>query len=301
MAEASPTYFDPRKVASLKGLHLRARHIAEGYVAGLHRSPYRGFSIEFSEHREYVPGDDLRHLDWKVFGRTDKYYLKQYEDETNLVCYLVLDTSESMDYRGPSTPMAKRDYARCLAGSLAWLVLNQQDSVGLATYGETIETMLRPSNSAGQLDNIFRRLDETDRSSGTATGRALNELAYRLSKRGVVIIISDLLDDPTAILSGLRHLRHRRHDVILFHLMDPAERTFPFRRPTLFRGMEKMPQILLDGQILRAGYLKQLRLHEETLQEGCRTMEVDYISVDTAMPFDTVLNQYLSSRMARMR
>lgn len=179
---ASPRFFDPRTLARLKGLPLRARHIVEGYVAGLHRSPYRGFSIEFAEHREYAPGDDLRYVDWKVFGRTDKYYLKQFEDETNLLCYLLLDTSQSMTYRGPHAALSKLEYGQCLAAALAWLVLHQQDAVGLATFDEQVRTVVRPSGSPGHWSHLLEALEQVRPAPKTSLGKVFPELAARLTR-----------------------------------------------------------------------------------------------------------------------
>src|SRR5262245_13534903 len=210
--QVSQTTIEPRTLAKLKGLRLRARHIVEGYVAGLHRSPYHGFSIEFAEHREYAPGDDLRYVDWKVFGRTDKFYLKQYEDETNLIVYLVLDISESMTYQGPDAALSKLEYAQCLAASIAWLVLQQQDAVGLVTFDDQIRSTIRPSGNASHLKELLQAMETTPTTVKTKTGPVFHELAERWTKRGVVIILSDLFDNVATMLAGLKHFRHRRHD-----------------------------------------------------------------------------------------
>ena len=194
--EKSPKYLDPRTLARLQGLELRARSIVEGYVAGLHRSPFHGFSIEFAEHREYVPGDDLRYVDWKVFGKTDKVYLKQYEQETNLVAYLLLDTSESMHYQSDPLGLSKLEYAKCIAASLAYLVLRQQDSVGLATFDHEIRALVRPSGNPTQLKQILHVMEDSSAEKKTATGRIFHDLAERLSMRGIVLVLSDLFDDP---------------------------------------------------------------------------------------------------------
>ena len=204
---------DPRTLAKIKGLHLRARHIVEGYVAGLHRSPFHGFSIEFAEHREYAPGDDLRYVDWKVFGRTDKFYVKQYDDETNLICQLVLDVSESMSYRGPQAALSKFEYAQCLAAALAWLVLQQQDAVGLVTFDQQVRARVRPSSNPSHLQQVLQVLDTATLESKTKAGAIFHELAEWMNKRSVVIVLSDLFDDVDTLMAGLEHFRHRRHDV----------------------------------------------------------------------------------------
>jgi uncharacterized protein (DUF58 family) len=292
---------DPRTLAKLKGLQLRARHIVEGYVSGLHRSPYHGFSIEFAEHREYAPGDDLRYVDWKVFGRTDKFYLKQYEDETNLICYLVLDVSESMQYQGPDSAMSKFEYAQCLAASLAWLVLQQQDAVGLVTFDRQIRANLSPSTAATHLQQLLQVMESAPLEAKTHTGPIFHELAERFRKRGVVVILSDFFDDVPSMLAGLTHFRHRRHDVILWHMLDAAEVDFPFRDPTLFKGLEQLPHILADPRSLRKAYLRELEDFQRELQKACRSHGMDYRLMRTDQPLDVALSSYLASRMAKVK
>ena len=214
----SLTSIEPRMLVSLRGLKLRALRIVEGYVAGLHRSPYRGFSTEFAEHREYVPGDDLRYVDWKVYGRSDKVYLKQFADETNLICYLALDISESMTYRGPSSALSKLEYAQCLAAAIAWLVLKQQDAVALATFDSEIRSLAR-GGAPSHLDPIVSAIESALPGKRTSAGPIFRELAKRWVKRGVVVVISDCLDDLASLVKGLHHFRHRPHDVILLHVL----------------------------------------------------------------------------------
>lgn len=297
----SPRSLDPRTLARLKGLHLRARHIVEGYVAGLHRSPYRGFSIEFAEHREYAPGDDLRYVDWKAFGRSDKFYLKQYEDEMNLVCHLVLDVSESMAYRGPDAPLSKFEYAQCLAAALAWLVLQQQDAVGLVTFDDQIRSSVRPSSNPSHLRQILGVLENAGVGARTASGPIFHELAERMTKRSVVVILSDLLDDVNSLMAGLKHFRHRRHDVIVFHVLDPAEIDFPFSRLTLFQGLERWPHVMADPRALRKAYLHEFEKFLRVVQVGCRGNGMDYQSMVTNTAFDRALSNYLSVRSEKVR
>ena len=296
----SPKYFDPQTLAKLQGLSLRAQHVVEGYVAGLHRSPTRGFSIEFAEHREYTPGDDLRYVDWKVFGRTDKFYLKQFEDETNLVCYLLLDISESMRYQGPDSPWSKLDHAACAAASLAWLVLQQQDAVGLVTFDSELRDFIHPSSNPSHLQQLLHAMEGAEPGRKTATGRVLHEAAERFQRRGVVLLFSDLFDDVDQLFLGIKHLRHRRHDVIVIHTLDAAELEFPFRRPTLFRGLEQLPEVLTDPRGLRRAYLEQFQRFRQIVQSRCRELHVDCTLVRTDMPLDATLSNFLANRMSRV-
>jgi len=292
---------DPKTLAKLKGLQLRARHIVEGYVAGLHRSPYHGFSIEFAEHREYAPGDDLRYLDWKVLGRTDKLYLKQYDDETNLICYLVLDISESMQYRGPDSPLSKFEYAQCIAAAMAWLVLQQQDSVGLVSFDNEIRESVSPNSNATHLAQVMQIMESATLQAKTATGPIFHELAERFHKRGVVLILSDFFDDVTTMMAGLKHFLHRRHDVVLFHVLDPAELEFPFRTPTLFKGLEQFPEVLTDPRSLRKAYLREFDNYRKEIQKGCRGHGMDYQLMRTDQPLDSALSTHLATRMAKVK
>ena len=294
--ENSQKYLDPKILAQLKGLQLRARLMVEGYVSGVHRSPFHGFSIEFAEHREYAPGDDLRYLDWKVFGRTDKYYLKQYEEETNLICNLLLDTSESMRYRSSSAPMSKLEYAQCAAAALAYLIPQQQDSVGLVTFDHEIRALVRPSSSPSRMEQLVHVMEESVPERKTATGAIFHELAERFKKRGIVVVISDLFDDVDSMMAGLKHFRHRRHEVVLLHVLDPAELDFPFRQPTLFRGLEQLPDVLVEPRALRQAYLREFNGFIHRLRKGCRMQQIDYAQMRTDQSLEVALSSYLASR-----
>jgi len=294
-------YFDPETLAKLQGLGLRARRIVEGYVAGVHRSPFHGFSIEFAEHREYVSGDDLRYVDWKVFGKTDKYYLKQYEEETNLVCYLVLDTSESMQYRGDNAPMSKLEYAQCVAGALAYLVLQQQDSVGLVTFDREIRALVRASSNPSHIKQLLHVMEQASPERKTATGPIFHDLAERFKKRGVVVVLSDLFDDVESMLAGLKHFRHRRHEVIVMQVLDPAELDFPFRQTTLFKGLEGLPDVLTDPRSLRKAYLEEFGNFVKAVRRGCRDHQFDYVQLRTDQSLAIALSSYLASRMVRVK
>jgi uncharacterized protein (DUF58 family) len=298
-AQKSP-FLDPLTLARLEGLELRARRIVEGYVSGMHNSPYHGFSIEFAEHREYAPGDDLRYVDWKVFGKSDKFYLKQYEEETNLVSYLVLDVSQSMQYKSTPAALSKLEYAQCVAASLAYLVLQQQDSVGLVTFDREIRALVRASSNPSHLKQLLHVMEGVRAEEKTNTGPIFHELAERLKKRGVVLILSDLFDDIPAMLTGLKHLRHKRHDVIVFHILDPAELDFPFRDMTLFKGLEAEPQLLTDPRALRAAYLEEFGRFLAEVKRGCLANRVDYAQIRTDQPMDVALSNFLAGRMKRL-
>jgi uncharacterized protein (DUF58 family) len=292
---------DPRTLASLEGLELRAQRIVEGYVAGLHRSPYRGFSNEFAEHREYAPGDDLRYVDWKVFGKSDRFYLKQFEEETNLICYLLLDASESMQYQGPGSEISKFAYAQTAAAALAYLVLHQRDAVGLVTFDDEVRQLIRPSSSPTQLKQLLRVMEQTAAARKTRTGPIFHDLAERLARRGIVVILSDLFDDVEAMLAGLKHFRHRRHDVILLHILDPAELDFPFQQVTMFKGLEALGEVVTEPSSLRAAYQKEIRSFIKRVRTGCRAQQIDYLTIRTDQPLDNVLTSFLSARKKRIK
>ncbi len=294
--ENARKYLDPKQLARLRGLQLRARMIVEGYVSGVHRSPFHGFSIEFAEHRDYVPGDDLRYLDWKVFGRTDKYYLKQFEEETNLISYLLLDTSQSMGYRGPGAPMSKLEYAQCAAAALAYLVLHQQDSVGLVTFDSEVRSLVRASSNPSHIQQLVHVMDQAPAARKTALGPIFHELSERLKKRGIVIVLSDLFDDVDAMLGGLAHFRHRRQEVVLMHVLDPAELDFPFQNTTLFKGLEDLPEALVEPRALRRAYLDEFAAYVRRLEEGCRRYQIDYVQLRTDQSLEVALSSYLATR-----
>ena len=263
-------YLNPQTLAELKGLELKARMIVEGYVSGLHKSPFHGFSVEFAEHREYVPGDDLRYVDWKVFGKTDRYYLKEYEEETNFACYLLLDTSESMRYRSEQAAVSKLEYARYVAAAIGYLVVQQQDAVGLATFDSTVSHFVRAASLPTHLKQILHVIEECPAAGESAIGPILHELAERIRKRGLVIILSDLFDDVDSMMLGLKHFRHRRHDVSVMQIVDPAEQDFPFDSPTLFRGLEGLPEQMTDPRSLRRAYQREFEDFLLRVRRGCR-------------------------------
>lgn len=298
--ENSQKYLNPQTLASLEGLDLQARLVVEGYVAGMHPSPYHGFSVEFAEHREYVPGDDIRHVDWKVWSKTDKLYLKQYEEETNLLLYLLLDTSESMGYASGNN-VTKLQYAQFVAAALGYMVLQQQDSVGLALFDDMVRRYLKPAGQPSHLKELIHLMDISPARQKSDLSVVFHDLAERFKKRGVIAIFSDLFDEVPKIVAGLRHFRHRRHEVIVFHILDPAELDFPFRDTTLFKGMEGMPEILTEPHALRRAYQAEISAYLSEVKKGCQMIDIDYVPIRTDMDLDLALSSYLASRAARKR
>jgi len=299
---AIPTnYLDPRVLNKVARLELRARLVVEGFVTGMHKSPYRGFSVEFAQHREYVQGDDLRHLDWKIFGKADRFVVKQYEEETNLRAHLFLDQSESMNY-GHDGGMSKFDYAATGVASLAFLIQQQADAVGLTLFDEKVCKQLAPSNTRANLGNIFGALEAAKaRQQKTKIAGILHDLASQLRQRGMVMIFSDLFDKPEDVLKGLREIASRGHDVVVFHVLDRDEVEFPFERMTLFQGMEQMPELLCDPKSLREAYLAEIEGFADQIRKGCLGQRIDYVRVVNNAPLDVVLTSYLSARTARAK
>lgn len=295
---------DPRLLAQLEGLELRARTIVDGWLAGRHRSNQRGFSVEFAEHREYTPGDDLRYLDWKVFGKRDRYQLKQFEAETNFACILLVDVSESMDYRSAGAPWSKRDCATTAAAALASLVLRQNDAAGVALFDSRLRGVVRPSGQGGQWQAILRALQPPTPESGRADATPPHDRSYspvgaiaeRLPARSIAVVFSDGLGDRDSLLTGLRRLCHAKHDVILFHVIDPAEEEFPFEGMTLFRGLEHAGDETADTAPLRKAYRAEFAEFERELSARCRELGGEYVKLRTDQPLDRSLAAFLSRR-----
>jgi uncharacterized protein (DUF58 family) len=281
-------------ISKIDAIELAAKQVVEGYLAGRHRSPRFGFAVEFAQHREYAPGDDIKHLDWKVFGRTERYHLKQYEQETNLVAWLIVDASGSMRYG--STGRTKYDAAAALAAGLSHLIVRQTDAVGFARVGAAVESLLKPSAAASQTKDVARQLaaGPTD-SAGSAMG-VVAELAGRLGRRGIVFLISDLLDNVPDLLNAIRRLRFQKHEVVVLHVVDPAELEFPFRHPTEFRGLETGGKLPTDPLSIRDSYLKGLNEHLTAIEAGCRESESDYVRVRTDEDLGATLAAYLRRR-----
>jgi len=297
-----PTETDPKRflhpgtIARIASLDLRAKHVVEGFISGMHKSPFFGQSVEFVQHREYVPGDDIRHIDWKVWSRTDRFYIKQFEAETNLRCTLIVDTSESMRYgRGP---MNKYEYACTSAACLAYLTTKQQDSIGLVSYGWDVNQVVPARSAQLQLDAITKALDLSKPKEKTNIMKAIRRVAETSPARGLVVIFSDLLANRETLFKGLEMLRHRRHDVMVFHVMDDDELTFPFGGMTRFEGMEEMPNLMCDPKALRASYLEVVEEFLTEVRRGCSRMGVDYSLVKTSDYLDAVLSKFLFQRMS---
>lgn len=297
MASPAPDYrqfLQPAVVSKLTNLDLIARLVVEGFITGLHRSPYHGFSVEFAEHRPYMPGDDIRHIDWKVYAKTNRYYLKEFEEETNLKAYLLLDASASMGYG--SGAVTKLQYATWLAAALAYLMIHQRDAVGLVTFDEKIRRYLPPRSIVSYLTLLLQEMQNTASSAATDVAQTLHQMAERIHRRGLVMLFSDLLDEPQKIISGLKHFRHNNHEVIVFHLLDPLERSFNFRQDALFIDLESGEKMTTQPWHIRGDYRRLMAEHIETLRRQCRENRIDYLLIDTAQPFDTALLEYLGKR-----
>jgi uncharacterized protein (DUF58 family) len=287
-------YLKPEVVARLRGMDLKARLVVEGFLAGLHRSPYKGFSAEFAEHRQYMPGDELKRIDWKVYGRTDRFYVREFEEETNLRAYLVLDSSGSMTY-STGNP-TKHDYAGMLGASLAYLLLHQKDSAGLITFSDRIESFVPPRSSAAHLHVLLSRLQQLTPGGDTNISATFHQLAERVRRRALVVILSDLWDDQAAVLTALRHFRHRKHEVLVFHILDPNERQLGFRGPVQLRDMETGRTATIDPRVIRSDYQRRFDRHLKEFERGCREALVDYCRIYTNTPFDQTLFAYLARR-----
>jgi uncharacterized protein (DUF58 family) len=291
-------FLDPAVIARLGTLELRARTIVEGFLSGLHRSPLRGFSVEFAEYRQYFRGDDLSTIDWKVFARTDRYVVKKFEEETNLKGYLLLDVSGSMTYGAGD--LTKLEYGCTLAASLAYLMQKQRDAAGLVTFDDRIRHLVPPGTRPGHLNAVLHALDAVmPGTAGTDAGRPLGQLADAMASRGLVVLISDLLDDPARVVKGLRHLRSRGSDVLVFHLLDRDELTFPFERPVRFRDLEDGLEILASPREVREGYLASIESLIGEYRRALGAEGIDYLLVDTSQPLDRSLLAYLSARSRR--
>ena len=291
-------FLDPAVIARLGTMELKARTVVEGFLSGLHRSPYKGFSVEFAEYRQYLPGDDLSTLDWKVYARSDRHYVKKYEEETNVECHLLLDVSASMAYRG-SAPMSKLEYGSVLAASLAFLMNRQRDATGLITFDERIVFRLPAAARPGHLHALLIALERLTAGRRSDVGRPLHQLAEALMKRSMVVLVSDLLDDPEPIIKGLKHLRFRGSDVIVFQVLDPHELTFPFQGPSRFRDLESEQQITAEPSAIRTTYLRELAGLTLRYDRELRGAGVDYVQLDTSQPLDFALLAYLSARSRR--
>jgi uncharacterized protein (DUF58 family) len=295
----SKNYLHPEAIRRISSMELRARNIVEGFLSGMHRSPYFGQSVEFVQHRQYVPGDDLRHIDWKVWGRQDRLVIKQYEEDTNLRCTLLVDASASMSYgRGA---LNKFDYAATIAACLAYLSLRQQDSVGLTLFDNEIRTKLPWRSSRSHLNTIYRSLQQSKPADKTDLAKVFLEINDSYPKRSLMVIASDFLGSEKESLQGLAALRSAGHDILVFHIMDDDELDFPFNDPTRYEGMESIDTLTCNPRALREGYLESLQRFLDRVRHACASARIDYQLVRTSRPVDAALSAYLSARMAHMR
>jgi len=289
------TYLQPDVVSRAEALGLKARTIVEGMRVGDHKSPYHGFSVEFIQHREYVPGDDIRHIDWRVYGRSERYAIKLYEQETNFVGHILLDASRSMLYGEGA--QNKLEYGKVIAAALGYLIIGQRDSAGLYIFDSAWRTELPPGSQPGHVQQMLRALESTEPAEKTAVGPLLHALAEKVRRRGLVFLISDCFDEVGPLLEGLRHLRFMGHEVTLFHILHPDETGFPFEGMIKFDGMELKEHLLTRPHLIRPSYLRALQAYMKELQSGCETNRVDYVLMDTSRPLAETLTSYLARRL----
>ena len=287
-------YLQPDVLARVARFDLKAKFLIEGFFSGLHRSPFKGFSAEFSDHRKYVPGDEIKDLDWKVYARTNKYYVKRFEAETNMECHLVVDASASMGYG--TTGLNKLEYATYIAAALAFLVVSQQDTVGLVTFDDAVRAVLKPKGKRKHIIRILKVLNDTKPGKQSKVSDMLHQVAGMIDKRGLIVVMSDLLDDPDDVLDAFAHLRYDGHDIIVFHILDAAETTFPFADARRFEDVETGDSVVTDAASVRAGYLDALAEFIETYRTELQRRHIDFFNIDTSTSFDKALMAYLMKR-----
>ena len=288
-------YLEPQSLARVKNLSVVARGVVEGFISGLHSSPYKGFSVEFAEHREYSAGDDPRHLDYRMLARTDRLYVKQYEEETNMRIQILLDTSGSMGYSFDGK-LSKLQYGSYLTAILAYLMTRQQDSVGLTTFDTEIRLDMPAHSSPRHFNEMMHRLEQLEPGRQTDVAETLHKLVNRFKRRGLIVLISDLYDKPDEVVRALHHFRHRRHEVILFHVLDKAEIDFPFRDVIAFHDLETNERIQVDPSYVRNTYVAQVEEFIENYRRACAEAQIDYVLTDTSVPYDFMLSKYIAKR-----
>jgi uncharacterized protein (DUF58 family) len=290
-------FLKPDVISRLKGMELKARLVVEGFMAGLHRSPYHGFSVEFAEHRQYMPGDSIRNIDWKVYAKSDRYFVKEFEEETNLKSYVLIDTSASMGYSSDQKHrIAKLEYSVYLAASLTFLMLKQRDSVGLVGFDERIHTYIPPKSAAAHLHVLLQQMDKLRPSQKTDISDTLHQMAERIKRRGLIILMSDLFDEPSKVLAGLKHFRHRKHEIIVFHILDPRERDFAFPAEAVFEDLETGERITTLPWQIKKEYKHELEKTFDVFSRECRMSNIDYHLIDTSISYDRALMAYLNKR-----
>jgi uncharacterized protein (DUF58 family) len=288
-------YLEPQALARVKNLSVVARGVVEGFITGLHASPYKGFSVEFAEHREYTAGDDPKHLDYKMLARTDRLYIKQYEEETNMRVQILLDTSGSMGY-AHDVAFSKFDYGCYLTAVLSYLMTRQQDSVGLTTFDTEIRLDMPARSSPRHFNEMMRRLEAMKPGRQTSVAETLHRLANRFKRRCLIVLVSDLYDEPEEVMRALHHFRHRHHEVILFHVFDKAEIEFPFRDVIAFHDMETNERLQIDPSYVRDAYVEQVERFIENYRRSCAEAQIDYVMTDTSVPYDFMLTKYIAKR-----
>jgi uncharacterized protein (DUF58 family) len=294
-AKEFKNYLDPSFISKLNSLELKARLVVEGFMVGLHKSPYHGFSVEFSEHRAYMQGDNLKDVDWKVFGKTEKYFIKQYEEETNLRSYIFLDTSNSMAFSSENN-ISKLDYSLTLAAALSYMMIHQQDAVGLTLYSDKINKFLPPKSSRAYLQEILKSLANAQPSEKTNTAQSLNETAEKIKGRGLVIIISDFFDELSSVLNAIRHFRYKKNEVIVFQVLDPIERSFSFGRDAIFKDMETADELTTQPYQIQKSYREAMEEFTSKIKAECLNTNIDYNLIDTSEPYDKALLRYVQKR-----
>jgi uncharacterized protein (DUF58 family) len=288
-------YLQPAVVAQLANMELRARLVVEGFITGLHRSPYHGFSVEFTEHRQYMPGDEIKHIDWKAYGKTDRFYIKQFEEETNLKSYLIVDSSRSMDYASKGN-LKKFEYASYIAAALSYLMIEQRDAVGLTLFDNGIRISMPPRATRSYLKELLKELEHARPSNTTGTSVSLNIIAEQIKRRGLVIVLSDLFDKPEEVMTALKHFRHKGHEVVVMQVLDPMERSFAFGSDAIFKDMETQDEIMTQPWHIQKAYQRSMNEFLEFYKRRCRDNHIDYVLLDTSTPFDKALFEYLNKR-----
>ncbi len=291
--------FDPVTLSKITNMELRARLVVDGVLSGIHKSPYKGSSVEFLEHKEYSPGNEIKHIDWKALARTDKYYVKEFEEETNLKCYIFLDTSGSMGYK--STGVSKFEYATTLAASLAYLLLNQSDFVGLISFSDRVQQYIPPRSRLAHLHVLLNALTEMKTAGKSNTSGILNEFVEKIGRRSLIIIISDFFDDTDKIIRQLKYFQVKKNEIILFQILDPYELTFPFETITFFESMEDDRRILADPKAIKDRYLSEINRFTEQFKQVCLENQIDYWLIDSSMPLDQALIKFLARRESTLR
>lgn len=290
----SSRFLDPETLRRLEHLSITSRSLVEGSITGAHRSPYKGLSTEFADHRVYVKGDDLKRLDWKVYARNERYFIKQYEENTNLKAYVLVDCSASMGYQ--SGELTKYQYACHLAAGLAYVVVKQQDSAGLILFGERVENYFPPKSSLTQLRAMLDAMASTKPHQGTDMATTLHSLAEMIKRRGLIVLISDLMDDPEHVIKGLAHFKQKRHEVVVFHILDDDELNFPFERVFTFRDMETGEKIRISGKDLKAEYESEFEKFIHRYKQACFEQDIDYVTINTRTSHPAFLSAYLGRR-----